>query len=502
MATRSRANSGQKVHDSRHTADELAQQLGLWATGGGSLYRRLADAITRLVAEGTLRGGFLLPPERSLATALSLSRGTVVHAYQTLAEQGLVERIQGSGTRITAPVVEVAEPAERLGDPLFTAAPESIDLLVAHPSIPERVLEVARSIDLTQYRHLLDDIEPAGLAPLRQRLADRYTAQGLPTSPQEILITAGAQQGIMLLALLLITPGEVLVREASTWPGLIDNVTRLGGKSHAVAMDHQGVLVDDLQQAIERFRPAFVALNPHHHNPTGTRLSPERRHRVAELSVAYDVPIVEDRVMAELAFDGQVPLPLAAHAATVTTSTAAGGSSPNRCIVVDSLSKVGWPGLRVGWIRAEGQLVSRLRPLRAMVDMFSSVTDQILAMAILDQLDTITAERTDQLRVQADALVDALGRHLPAWSFTPPRGGMVLLAELPRGSASAFARHAARFGVEVAGSRHFGAADDRHIRLPFTKPPEALEEGVRRLGRAWEHFDTRFPSPAETVCLM
>ena len=112
-------------------------------------------------------------------------------------------------------------------------------------------------------------------------IAERYTRQGLPTSTEQIIVTNGAQQAISLTLALLVGPDDVVLTEYTTWPGLADTVRRLGGRVHGIRMDEHGIDVDALAAAIDRLRPALIALNPHHHNPTGSRLSSERRRAVA-----------------------------------------------------------------------------------------------------------------------------------------------------------------------------------------------------------------------------
>lgn len=469
--------------------------IGLWSLGRGSLYSQLSAAIKRLIESGAIRNGDLLPPERGLADVLEVSRGTVVSAYRRLAEEMLVERTQGSGTRVRTAEVSGVDPADRIGDALFEAVPRSIDLLTAVPRVTPRVLKAAESVDLSAHREYLDDSEPAGILPLRECIAERMTRDGLPTTQQQILVTSGAQQGILLCSMLLTRPGDVVLCEATTWPGLVDNVTRLGGRTHGVAMDADGIIPEELERAIVSLRPRFIALNPHHQNPTGTRLAPDRRREVAELATRYAVPLVEDRVVARLAFDGQVPVPLAASAPDDGRS----GSH----LVVDSISKVAWPGLRLGWIRADAQVIARLRSLRALADLYSSTHSQISALALLADLDAIVDERIAELRDQADHLVAAMNRDLPEWEVHRPRGGLVLWIRLPEGSASLFSEHAARFGVLVANGRQFGSnSDDQHVRIPFTAPTDELDEGVRRLAAAWAQFDRSLPIAYENAAIV
>lgn len=457
-------------------ADELAARLGLWASGPGPLYRQLADALARLIRSGVLRGGARLPAERTLAACLSLSRGTVVAAYDALRDAGDVTRVQGQGTTVRAGAAAIDPAHQRpVGDALFQGSPASIDLLMAVPDVLPEVLELVRGVDLGADPAVLNSSEPAGIPALRGAIAGRMTAEGLPTTAEQILVTSGAQQGIALLTALLARPGDVVLTEEVTWPGLGDSIRRAGARVVGVPMDEHGVVVDELVALVERFRPVFIALNPHHQNPTGSRLSAARRQQVAELAAAYRVPLIEDRVATPLAFDGNVPPPLAVH------------QTPATSIVVDSINKSAWAGLRVGWVRADVQLVSDLRSSRALADLFSPIPTQLMALAALEHLDQIHRARIDQLSRRAATLREEMTRQLPDWELAPIRGGMVAWAKVPHGSAAHVTRLAARHGVAVATGASFGTGNDPddHIRLPFTAAEPVLREAVTRLASAW-----------------
>ena len=475
--------------------ERLASSLGLWSSGDGPLYRQLADAIDHLIAVGAIAPGEVLPPERALSNELDVARGTVVRAYAVLTERHQVERVQGSGTRVADRTAASsdrpsARPSRRelVSDPLFSPSHAAIDLRVAVPDVLPTVLDVLDSVDLRAHIDVLDDDEPAGIPALRDRIARHHTDRGLPTTPQEILITAGAQSGIALCAALLTQPGDVALREETSWPGFIDAVARQGGRTQGVDSDDDGIVPDALERAIVRHRPALVALNPHHHNPTGSRLSPERRRRVAQLGADFGLPIVEDRVLAPLAFDRQPPpLPLAAE---IT-----GSDRRTDHFIVDSVNKVAWPGLRLGWIRADPAAISQLRSLRATVDLYSPIHSQLAALALLDRYDELAAERVLQLRARAELLVDGLRAEIPEWDVRRPRGGLVLWIRLPEGSAAGFCEHAARYGVLIAHGEQFGSSDDTHVRIAFTDPPESIEQAVPRLAAAWQYFDTSRDRP-------
>ncbi|GAA5209591.1 PLP-dependent aminotransferase family protein [Microbacterium kyungheense] len=461
-------------------ATRLAARLGRWAHGDGTLSVRLAQAIAALVEGGELRPGDRLPAERGLAGAISVSRGTVVAAYALLAEDELVERRQGSGTRIAGHLGAAMPARERTarGEGLFSALPSGIDLLRAVPAMPQPALDIVRAHAPTLDPVTLAETDPAGLPILRTRIAALFEEEGTPATAAQILVTHGAQQAISLVVDELVSPGDVVLTESVTWPGLADSVRRRGGRVHGITIGPEGVDVDELEAAVAALRPVLIAVNPHHHNPTGTRLPAAARQRLADLSAEYGVPVLEDRVLAHVSFDGVVPPTLAALRPDAPV------------IVVDSLSKWCWSGLRVGWLRADPVLVRRLRGVRQLIDQSTSVPAQLLALDLVEQARALRLEVSSTHAVAAAQLADAIGEHLPGWEVSPPRGGLAMWARLPIGSATAFARAAAMRGVSVAGGTEFTASItyDDHIRLPYTAPEAVLHEGVRRLGETWREY--------------
>lgn len=493
MRSDDRANTRPVVHDSATvparaaalvqagevSSESLSARLGRWTQGDGTLAARLARGIEGLVASGELRPGDRLPAERALAAMSSVSRGTVVAAYAALAESGLVERRQGSGTRIAGAAAAVA-PVQRpgRGEALFSALPNAIDLLRTVPQISDLGVQLIREHTPRLELALLPETDPAGLPALRTLIADMYAAEGTPTTPEQILVTHGAQQAISLVVNALVGPGDVVLAEEITWPGVTDSVGLRGGTVHGVPMGDDGLDVDALEQAIARLRPVLVALNPHHQNPTGTRLPAAARHRVAELAAQYGVPVIEDRVLAGISFDGVVPPSLAAERADAPI------------IVVESVSKWVWAGLRIGWLRADPVLVRRLRGARQLADQSTSVPGQLLALDLIARADDLRRANSRIHQERLRLLEAVMAEHLPDWNVEPPRGGLSLWVRLPAGSAASLARVAATHGVSIAGSAAFAvsASPDDHIRIPFTASDDVLAEGIRRLGAAWREY--------------
>ncbi|WEK61079.1 MAG: PLP-dependent aminotransferase family protein [Candidatus Microbacterium colombiense] len=461
------------------SSEGLSARLGRWTHGDGTLATRLSQGIAGLIAGGELRPGDRLPAERTLAAASSVSRGTVVAAYADLAENGLVERRQGSGTRIAGsatPAASSLRPGR--GEALFSALPNAIDLLRTVPQIPALAVQLIRDHQPRLDLALLPETDPAGLPVLRELIAEMYRAEGTPTTPEQILVTHGAQQAISLVVNALVGPGDVVLAEDVTWPGVTDSVGLRGGTVHGIPMGVDGMDIDALEVAIARLRPVLIAVNPHHQNPTGTRLPAAARHRLVELAAQWGVPVIEDRVVAGISFDGVVPPTLAAERPDAPV------------IVVESVSKWAWAGLRIGWLRADPVLVRRLRGARQLADQSTSVPGQLIALDLIARADDLRRENTRIHQERLRLLEQLMSEHLPDWRYDPPRGGLSLWVALPLGSSAALARVAATHGVSIAGSAAFAASvsPDDHIRIPFTAPDEVLTEGIRRLGAAWREY--------------
>lgn len=465
-------------------AGELVQLLGDWTTERGPLYRRLAAALTRAIRAGDLPAGERIPSERDLARMLALSRATVVAAYDELRGRGLLASVRGSGTRIAA----TAGPARAAADGrvpgggatsifqrLVDGPADLISLSFAvEPAAPE-LGDVIREVVADELPDLLQDAgyHPAGFPPLRRAVADHLAGLGLPTEPEQVLVTTGAQQAIGLAAQMYLRPGRTVVVESPSWPGCLDVFRAAGARLVGVPLDDEGVRPDELARAFTEHQPALAYVMPTFHNPTGVLMSARRRQRIAELATRLGVPLVEDN--AYLAVDGSVP-PIAAFA---------GG--PAEILSVGSLAKSVWGGLRIGWVRAPAPLVERLARYKARADLGTPLLDQAVAARLLPRIGTIAAAREATHRQRVAHLGALVADQLPDWRWRTPDGGSALWVELPGVNARIFAQVALRHGVELVS----GAVTDpsggheNHVRLPFTLPEPTLTELVGRLRRAW-----------------
>jgi DNA-binding transcriptional MocR family regulator len=196
-----------------------------------------------------------------------------------------------------------------------------------------------------------------------------------------------------------------------------------------------------------------------------------------------------DESFVELGYgDDPLPAPMATH------------DRSGRVLSLGSMSKPFWGGLRVGWVRAEADLVRRLAVVRSATDMASPVLEQLVATRLLELADDVLPARRRDFAARRDVLAAALHRELPDWRFTLPGGGLALWVELDAAVSTALTVVAGRHGIRLAAGPRFGPDGtlERFLRLPFTKPPELLDAAPARLAAARAQVETA-PTAAPLV---
>lgn len=461
--------------DRRVNGPRLRALLGPWE-GRGPAYQALAGGVRALVRTGSLPLGTRLPGEREVAEALGVSRTTVTAAYDLLRDEGFLVSRRGSGTVTTLP----PGAGDRAPATLGTQDDALVDLSAAAPTAPPQLAEACAAA-LDQLPRHLDHTGylPLGLPELRRAVADRYTARGVPTRPDQVLVTTGAQQAIHLLMTTLAGPGDRVVVEHPTYPHAIDAARGAGARPVPVPVTAEGLDVDLLASTVRQTAPRLAYLVPDHHNPTGTSLDHEARARVRELARRTGTLVVGDETLTDLTLDGPPPPPFA------------GGPAEDLVACVGSASKSFWGGLRVGWVRAHPDLVSRLAQRRAHVDIGSSVLDQLVTAALLEREREVLDARVAAVREQRDVLLTALRERLPSWRVPVPAGGLSTWVDLGAPVSSALSALAHAHGVRIVPGTAFGVDgtfEDR-LRVPFSRPPEELRRAVDGLAAAWAVLD-------------
>ncbi len=460
------------VSDRRIGGTGLTAVLGRWRRPGPA-YVALADAVRRAVLAGDLPLATRVPGERELAAALGVSRTTTSGAYGLLREQGYLRSRQGSGT-----VTALPDGPARPGLALHPVPAEAgvVDLTIAACGAPRDLHDAAARAVEALPRYAGHGYAPLGLDVLREAVADRYTARGTPTTPDQVLITTGAQHAIALLVRTHAGPGDRVVVEQPTYPHAIDAVRSVGARPVPVPTAPGGAVdLDLLESTVRQVAPRLVYLIPDHHNPTGASLDPAGRARVRDLARRTGTVVAGDEALTDLTLDGEPPAPWSGD-----------GRAP-RVVAIGSMSKSHWGGLRVGWLRGPVELVTRLALARRSADLGTAVLDQLVAADLLRLGGRPVRERQDQLRARRDLLTGLLAEHLPDWRWSVPHGGQSIWADLGAPVSSALGALALAHGVRVAPGPAFavdGALEDR-IRVPFTAEPEDLRRAVDGLALAW-----------------
>jgi DNA-binding transcriptional MocR family regulator len=448
-------------------AQRMVELLGPWRRDGVRT-ERLAAAVRSLMLDGRLAVESRLPAERTLASSLGISRATVTGAYDLLREQGYVESRQGAGSWVTLPGGHRPAPSDAIVDPGGGGLDLRISALPA-PAVLERIFAAAvRELPRWLDHHGYD---PLGLPPLRRAIAARFQARGLPTRPEQILVTNGALHALDLALRVTAPRGRRALVELPSYPAALDALRAAGARLIPVPVTGVGWDVDAIEAAARAQPPKLAYLIPDFHNPTGRVMGADARRSALGALEGAGATVVIDETFAELNLDGvSMPPPAAAF----------GGE---RTITVGSLSKAVWGGLRVGWARADPALIHRLVTARAATDLASPLFEQIVATHTFERLEEILAERRDMIRIRRAALAAALEEHLPDWSYELPAGGMFIWAQLPAPMATSLAFEAAGRDVHITPGPRFAAAGllERYVRLPFTLAPGQLERAVRSL---------------------
>lgn len=455
-------------------------------------YLALATAIRGLLRDGRVPLGVRLPAERELADALACSRTTVTAAYRELRASGHLTSRRGAGSFTTLPS------GQRVGTSgLWTPEDDAdmLDLGCAAPPAPDELTEaVAEAMEQLPRYTAGAGYHPSGLPLLRERIAARFTARGLPTSPEQVMVTGGVQQAVDLILRLLVSPGQTALVESPTYPNVLAALRAHRVRVVTSNLDPAAGWEEELLLAeVRSSRPAVAYVIPEFQNPTGHVMPDRLRALLPAAAHRAGTELIVDESFVDLDFAGTAPDAVEPEA---PRRPVASFDTHARVLTVGGMSKPFWGGLRVGWIRVATPVVARLSALRVAVDMAGPVLDQLVAAALLDRADAVISARRRQLRAQRDTLVAALRQHLPQWTFTPPEGGVSLWVELNAPVSTALAQAAHEHGVRLAPGSLFGVEGtlERFVRLPFTLPGPDLVEAVRRLAAA--HADLTRARPA------
>lgn len=319
-----------------------------------------------------------------------------------------------------------------------------------------------------------------GWAPLKDAYLKHIAhPKGIKGSRENVLVTTGASQGIHLLADIFLEPGDVVLVESPTFLGVFSTFDKYFVKSVPVSMDEHGLIMEDLEAKIKEHNPKMIYTIPTFQNPTGRTLPLERRQKIAELASQYNVIVLEDDPYCDLRYSGEA-LP------AIKTFDTTG-----HVVLLNSFAKIISPGLRVGTVLAEEEIIQKLTVAKQGADTHTANLTQAICAEFLergllpDHLKKINMLYAEKL----NAMISSIEKFFPTGTkFTRPEGGLFIWVELPGEPdvLALFERATTEYKVAFVPGIHFCKNPDdgsRHLRLNFSSStPEKIEVGIKKLG--------------------
>ena len=449
-----------------------------------SRYQELASQTEQLIAEGVLRAGDRLPSVRQACRIHTVSPITVTQAYYLLESRGLIEARPKSGYFVRArlgrnlPEPEMSHPLggstqlqvsdfifqilDSVRDPAVVPLGSSFPSPYLYPldKLGRFLANAARRFDPLA---TVTDLPP-GNEELRRQLALRYLAQGATVSPQEIIVTSGAMEGLNLCLQAVTQPGDLIAIESPTFYAGLQASERLGLKVIEIpSHPREGVSLSALEEALRQHPIKACLFMLNFANPTGSLVADERKQALLELLRRHDVPLIEDDVYAELYFGPQAP------------RCSKADDQAGLVMHVSSFSKCLAPGYRLGWVAA-GRYAERIRRLKLSMSLATTIPVQIALADYLKQggYENHLRHLRQALARQEAELVSAIERYFPVGTrLARPQGGYFLWLELPRQVDTLLLhQQALELGISIAPGPIFSAQREfgHYLRLNFGHP--------------------------------
>ncbi len=480
--------------------------------GPGPAFRRLARALEGEIRARRAPSGTRLPSVRDLAEDLKVHPSTVRAAYNLLETQGKVVSQVGRGTFVKdaprqgprlhfPPTVERALNLASLTGSLEDVPRDGLDLFTLTPNPPSSSLASFQACLERVLREegeaLLSYLGPVGHEKLRAQVARMVSRGERAVDPSEILITSGAQQALELAIQCFAGPGEAVVTPCPTYLNLMGTLEAQGVRLLPVPFQGEELDLWALEKALQDPSARLLYLMPTFQNPTGITVDRKTRLELLDLARRTGIPILEDDLEGELLFEGDLPPSLFSL------------DREGRVILAGSVSKAFFPGLRVGWLAAPPEAMSRLSALKRFKDLETAGLLQAALAAYLEGggLSRHLEELREDLKARRDLLVDSLAKYMPEGTrWTLPGGGTSLWVELPPGvDGRDVAAAARRKGVLVAPGDLFfpNRRQTPNLRLSFARArPEKIEEGIALLASlVEERIPTSLPGGGKAPVL-
>ncbi|MEX2475707.1 PLP-dependent aminotransferase family protein [Marinobacter sp.] len=463
----------------------------------GILYNQVADQLQALIRDGVYREGERLPGVRVLSRQFGVSISTVLQAHQTLEGRGYLQARERSGYFVRLPTREVPEPVMQRyrARPMPVSARDmALELCVdeqkrmvplaaavPHPDfLPVR--QIQQSILWAARRGLeYQDYAFPGKESYRRQLAQRMAALGVPVTADDILATNGAQEAIILGLRAVTVPGDIVVVESPSFPGILHALELVGLRVIEVPTHpSDGLSLEGLQVALEQWPVKACVVVTNHSNPLGARMPDERKRQLVTLLEDARVPLIEDDIYGDLFHSGERPRPAKAFDRT------------GNVIYCSSFSKTISPGLRLGWM-VPGRYMAEARQHKYFINLATASIPQLAVAHFLEQggYDRYLRSARQNYRETTERMRTAVARWFPeGTAVSRPQGGFVLWVQLPgKNTGTEVYRRAREHNINVAPGLMFSTADkySNCLRLNSANPwSERIEGAVRQLGELAE----------------
>jgi len=317
-----------------------------------------------------------------------------------------------------------------------------------------------------------------GFAPLRQKIAQTMNELGIKVDASNILITSGSQQGLDFTGKIFLNPGDVVICESPSYLGALNAFKAYQPKFVEIAMDEEGMIIEDLEKALEQHPEAkFIYTIPDFQNPTGRTMAVDRRKRLVELANKFNIPVIEDNPYGELRFEGVRPPAIKSF------------DTEGRVAYLGTFSKTFCPGLRIGWVCAQPEILQKYIIVKQGADLQTNTMSQRELDKFLSEysLPEHVERIKDVYRKRRDLMLKTIKETFPSEvKYTVPEGGLFTWVSLPKHMDAKEVLKAAleqKVAFVPGGSFFPNGGQENHFRLNYSMmTEEKIVDGITKLG--------------------
>lgn len=460
------------------------------------LYEKIANEMSHLIESGTFRAGDRLPSIRRLKEEMRVSIATVMEAYRLLEDRGIIECRPQSGYYVLAsPLYNVAEIAvsKPSSKPALVSVSELVmmvlkdstnpDLVQLGAAIPNPELLPVAKINLAlataTRRYRVKNISyefSAGVESLRTQIARRALSAGATLTPDDIIITAGCQEAIILALNVICKPGDTVAVESPIYYNFLQAIEMLGLKALEIPTHpRDGISIEALRFAIEQNRISACLFITNFNNPLGSLMPTDKKKELVALLAAHNIPLIEDDIYGDMAFSDQRP------------NVAKAFDKQGLVLLCSSFSKTIAPGYRVGWI-APGRFIAEVARKKTVFNLATATPTQLAIADFLanggydHHLRKVRRIYARNVHMMSEAVI----RYFPEGTrVSRPTGGYVLWVELPENCDSlALYEQAVKRGISFAPGPIFSPRQKykNFLRLNAAVWSDTVHQAIQTLG--------------------